>query len=189
MVEGVTITCSHCGAVGLNVTVTAPATITAAQMVEVDIDLAVDLAATNVHRDRWGNKRRYLTSFNLIDRLEMLDPDLDHHSLEVDDERLVAHCFACEGDVTEEWRTLMEGLLEDETPLECPTCRGGGVNWSETTVGSYGMACLQHRLFWTCDVQGDQSWSAIPLNMAPMPRAKRSVPAFREAADWTGPTS
>lgn len=100
--------CPHCGAEEGRVFICAPATVTTIQVVNAEVDLAVDLAPGNVLADRRG--ARTLTMFRLDDQLEVLDRGVDHGSLEIDDATALAFCAACNGDVTEQWKVLLDGV-------------------------------------------------------------------------------
>lgn len=102
-----TITCPHCGRAEPRVYLQAPATVVTVQMVGAEVELD-ELAG--LKRDYFG--RRDLPSFRLDERIEVLDSNIEHYDLELSDERLLAFCWQCNGDVTEAFRAL----LNKETP-------------------------------------------------------------------------
>lgn len=88
-------------------------------------------------------------------------------------------------------------------PFTCPECEAEEssseatrplVQWSHPQAGSYGWACLEHRLFLTrttivsagpdapYDLVGDLV--AVPLAEVPLPPGYERVPAYRRAAGW-----
>lgn len=100
------IVCPECKTSGGKVVVVAPATVLTAMMVTAEIDLDVDLAPKNIRVGYRG--ARELVSFRLDTQEEVLDSNLDHYSLEVDDERAIAYCYECQAEVTTQWKAVLD---------------------------------------------------------------------------------
>ena len=116
-----TITCPHCGATREKVSLSSRATLVYSGTVDTEICLA-DLVPETAAR-KWEQKKvlidagtqhptRTLVSFRLEGDPVELDLG-DWYGLELDEPTLVAYCWQCNADVTDQFRAL----LDERVPL------------------------------------------------------------------------
>jgi len=124
-----TITCPSCGSVEGKVTVESIATLAYSGTVQAEINIAEDLIADNgTHtwehkhvvevRDRL-NPSRELSTFRRDGDPSELNL-VDWSSLELDNDQLIAFCWQCQSDVTEQFKQLLDARvpLEPQDPTD-----------------------------------------------------------------------
>lgn len=103
------VTCPHCGATEPKVTLESGADVTFAVRAYAEVNLGVDLLPEGVKWDTYGTPERYMPDFRLGDVTEQIEI-IEHGNFRLDDEILIAHCWNCQGDVTEQFRILLDQL-------------------------------------------------------------------------------
>jgi hypothetical protein len=121
-----TLTCPHCGNAEGKVTVESRVTLVYGGRLQAEIDIVKDITPKGDHDSNGvriaeegltalGTRHNTRELINVRKDGDPYDLELgDWYGMELDDADLVAYCFSCNGDVTEQFRAL----LDERVPLE-----------------------------------------------------------------------